>query len=212
MVDPTTVSVIGANRDTGSVSSPPEKKTKKDKPSTSISKKPTEKSTESKSATAKKMEELDQKWLDRFNHLETLLMSETFQPTFSSAVKVTPSHSPPGNVPKDTEPFFQLTSSERTGTDFSAMHQLASQLGSDTSTSEHTGQGSSASQHHPSSQLRSDLNRPESSPKRTGTDSSASKHQSTSQLRSDRHRPVSSSPKHTGSDSSASKQQSTSQL
>ena len=90
------------------------------------------------------------------------------------------------------------------------MHQSASQLDSDTLTSERTGQGSSASQHQPSSQLRSHLHQPESSPKRTGTDSSASKHRSTIQLRSDR--PISSSPKRTGSDSSASKQQSTSQL
>ena len=81
MVDPATVSVIGVINDTGSVSSPPstvpEKKAKKYKPSTSKSKKPTE-----KSATDKKMEELDQKWSDRFNHLEALLMSKTFQPTF----------------------------------------------------------------------------------------------------------------------------------
>ena len=98
LVDPATISVIGAISDTGSISSPPstvpEKKAKKDKPSTSKSKKPTE-----KSAIDKKMEELDQKWSDRFNRLEALLMSKTFQPTFSSAVNVTPSHSPPANVP-----------------------------------------------------------------------------------------------------------------
>ena len=82
----------------------PEKKAK-DKPSTSKSKKPTD-----KLATDKKMEKLDQKWSDRFNHLEALLMSKTFQPNCSSAVKVTPSHSPPANVPKHTEPFFQPTS------------------------------------------------------------------------------------------------------
>ena len=38
-------------------------------------------------------------------------MAKTFQPT-SSAVRVTP-HSPPANVPKDTELCFQPTSSER---------------------------------------------------------------------------------------------------
>ena len=123
LVDPAIISVVGAISDTGSVSSPPstvpEKKAKKDEPSSSKSKKPTE----SKSATDKKIEELDQKWSDRFNRLEALLMPKTFQPTFSSAVKVTPSHSPPANVPKDTEPFFQPTSSERTDPDSSAMHQ-----------------------------------------------------------------------------------------
>ena len=69
LVDPATVSVIGAVSDTASISSPPstipEKKVKKDKLSTSKSKKSTEKLT-----TDKKMEELDQKWLDRFNRLE----------------------------------------------------------------------------------------------------------------------------------------------
>ena len=112
-------------------------------------------------------------------------MSKTFQPTFSSAVKVTPSYSP-ANVHRDTEPFFQPTSSGRTGQDFSAMHQSASQLTQETVTLERTGQGSFVLLHQPSSQLRSDLHRPESSPKRTVSDSSAVKHQSTSQLASDR--------------------------
>ena len=130
LVDRSTISVIGAVSDTA-VSSPPftvpEKKTKKDKPSSSKSKTPVE-----KSATDKKTEELDQKWSDRFTRLEALLMSKTFQPTFTSAVKVTPSHSPPSNVPRDNEPFFQPTSSERTGQDSSAMHQSASQLSTGT--------------------------------------------------------------------------------
>ena len=124
---------------------------KKDKPSSSKPKKPVEKST-----TDKKMEELDQKWSDMFNRLEALLMSKSFQPTFSSAVKVTPSHSLPSNVPRDNEPFFQLTSSERTGQDASAMHQSTSQLSTGTVSSERTGLGFSAILHQPSSQLRSD--------------------------------------------------------
>ena len=205
-----TVSVIGAVSDTASVSAStsavPEKKTKKDKPSSSKTKKTVE-----KSATDKKMEELDQKWSDRFNRLEAVLMSKTFQLTFSSAVKVTPSHSPPANVPRDTEPFFQPTSFERTGQDSSAMHQSASQLSTGTVSSERTGQGFSALLHQPSSQLRSDLHRAESPPKRTVSDFSAVKHQSTSQLTSDQSGPDS-SPKRTGSDSSAIKQQSSSQI
>ena len=156
LVDPSTVAVIAAVSDTASISSPPdpvpEKKLKKEKPSTSKSKKTVE-----KSATDKKMEELDQKWSDRFNRLEALLMSKSFQLTFSSAVKVTPSHSPPAIFHRDTEPFFQPTSSERTGQDFSAMHRSASQFTQETVTSERTGQGSSALLHQPSSQLRSDL-------------------------------------------------------
>ena len=122
------------------------------------------------------------------------------QPTSSDDIRVTPSHSPPPTIPKDSEPFFQPTG--RTGTDSSAvMHQSASQPRSDVQLStEHTGKGISASQHLPSSKLRSDRQDSRSfSPKHTGTDSSA-KHQSTSQLKSDRHRPRS-SPRHTGKDS-----------
>ena len=58
----------------------PDKKPKKDEPSTSKSKKMVE-----RSVTDKKMEELDQKWSS--GCLEVLLMSKTFQPTFSSSVK-----------------------------------------------------------------------------------------------------------------------------
>ena len=104
LVDPSTVSVIGAVSDKASVSSPPEsvpeKKAKKDKPSATKPKKTVERSSD------KKMEELDRKWSDRFNRLEAVLMSKSFPPTFSSAVKVTPTHSPPSTVSKDTEPFF----------------------------------------------------------------------------------------------------------
>ena len=152
LVDPSTVSMIGAVSYNGSIShtpppplpplaAVPEKKAKKDKPSTSKSKKPVE----SKSATDKKMEELDQKWLDRFNRLQVLLMAMTLQPAFSSAVKVIPSHTLSANVAKDTEPFFQLTTSEHTGTAPSAMHQLTIQLESDPHlSSERTGKDSSA--------------------------------------------------------------------
>ena len=68
------------------------------------------KSVEATAATDSKIAELDQKGSDRFNRLETLLTAKNFQPTFSP-VKVTPSHSPPANVAKDMEPFFQPTSS-----------------------------------------------------------------------------------------------------
>ena len=55
-------------------------------------------------------------------------MAKTFQPTFSSAVKVSPSHSPPASIAKGSEPFFQPTSSGRTGMNFSvSISQPASQ-------------------------------------------------------------------------------------
>ena len=130
-------------------------------------------------------------------------MAKTFQPTFSSSVKVTPSYSPPASIAQDSEPFFQLTSSGRTGTDFSApMHQSDSHL-----SSECTGKDSSA-KHQSTSQLKSDRHRPRSlSPKRIGNDSSTTKHQSTNQLHSDRNRPRSS--ERTGTDPSATRHQST---
>ena len=76
-------------------------------------------------------DELDKKWTDSFNRLEALIMAKTLQPTFSSEVKLTPSHSTPASIPKDSEPFFQPTSG-RTRTDSSALgHQSASQPRSD---------------------------------------------------------------------------------
>ena len=202
LVDPSSVAVLGPVEPTTS-SSPavPEKKSKKDKVSSSSSKakKPT------KSAEDSKFDELDKKWTDRFNKLEALLLAKSLQPvdqpTFSAAVKVPPSRSPPATVNKDSEPFFQPVSSGRTGTDSSvSLHQSASQPGSETTTtsSKRTGKDTSASQHLSPSQLVTDQKsaRP-SSPGRTGKDS-ASEHRPASQPSSDRHRPVS----HTGTDPS----------
>ena len=147
LVDPSTVAVIGDVSDSGNVTSPPpiipEKKTKKDKvPSASKAKESTQ-----KSVTDSRYDELDKKWTDRFNRLEALLMAKTLQSTFSSEVKLTPSHSPPASIPKDSEPFFQPTSG-CTGSDSSALgHQSASQPGLDTQLpAERTGKDSSASQ------------------------------------------------------------------
>ena len=59
-------------------------------------------------STDQKFQELDQKWSDRFNRLEALLLAKTLdqpqqEPTFST-VKVVPTHSPPANVIR-SEPF-----------------------------------------------------------------------------------------------------------
>ena len=202
LVGPSSVAVLGPVEPTTS-SSPavPEKKSKKDKASSSSSK--AKKLT--KSAEDSKFDELDKKWTDRFNKLEALLLAKSLQPvdqlTFSAAVKVPPSCSPPATVNKDSEPFFQPVSSGRTGTDSSvSLHQSASQPGSETTTtsSKRTGKDTSASQHLSPSQLVTDQKsaRP-SSPGRTGKDS-ASEHRPASQPSSDRHRPVS----HTGTDPS----------
>ena len=144
-MDPSPVAVFGAVSESGTVTSHatvvPEKKTKKDKPSTSKVKKSSD-----QSATDSKYDEPDKKWTDRFNRLEALLMAKSFQPavqpTFSSDIWVTPSQSPPASIPKEAEPFFQPPAGH-TGTDSSAvMHQSASQPGSDVQLStERTGKG-----------------------------------------------------------------------
>ena len=94
LVDPATVSVIGAVDEQGTVKSPasaapPEKKPKKEKSSSSVK---SSKPSQSKASADVKIAELDQKWSDRFNCLEALLMARTFEPTFSSTVKVTLTH------------------------------------------------------------------------------------------------------------------------
>ena len=100
-VDPSSISVLGVVDNACVVQSPsvpPEKKIKKDK---TLSKpKKTMSSTEGKIA------DLDLKWPERFNRLEALLLSKSFQPSFSADVRVSPSHSPPANISKDSEPFF----------------------------------------------------------------------------------------------------------
>ena len=131
-MDPSTVSVIGVVGAASSEKSPvpPEKKTKKDKAPVKA-----KKDKASTSAAVDRFSELDQKWSERFNRLEALLLSKSLQPTFSSEVRVNPSHSPPVNVARDTEPFFQPahrdpadSSPKRTGPDICAAQQPVSCL------------------------------------------------------------------------------------
>ena len=107
LVDPSSVEVIGVVGDSQSSqvdSAPPEKKTKKDK-LPSKSKKPVE-----SSSTDSKISELDQKWSERFNRIESLLLSKSLQPSFTSEVRVSPAHTPPAGIRKDSELFLcQLT-------------------------------------------------------------------------------------------------------
>ena len=100
------------------LSAPPEKKKKVEEQKASASKsaksdEPAKSSSDNrpaKSSTDSRFEELDQKWSDRFNQLEALLMARTLErpqePTFST-VKVTPTHTP-ANVVR-TEPFIKPT-------------------------------------------------------------------------------------------------------
>ena len=103
----------------------PEKKTKKDKPPSTKSKK------SASSSTDDRFSELDAKWSERFNRLEALLMARSLEPSFSADVRVTPVHSPPATVSKDSEPFYQPSHrpvdsvAKRTGPDSDAALQLS---------------------------------------------------------------------------------------
>ena len=106
LIDPSSVSVIGVvgGPSTDKSPVPPEKKAKKDKPSV----KPKKSATATlSSATEDKLTALEDKWSDRFNRLESLLLAKSMEPAFSSDVRVAPSHSAPPNVTRDSEPFFQ---------------------------------------------------------------------------------------------------------
>ena len=92
------------------------KKKKEDKKATSDKPVKLDKSVKSSShrpssstSTKQKLEVMEQKWLDRFNRLEALLLAKSLdrpqEPVFA-AVKVTPTHAPPTNV-VSTEPFLK---------------------------------------------------------------------------------------------------------
>ena len=189
LVDPSSVSVIGVVDGQGSVKSPapvppPDKKPKKDNENSKKEKSPCTKM--SKHSTDEKFSEMDSKWLERFSRLEALIMAKSFEPTFSSKVKVTPTHSPPHDVGNTTEPFIRPSTSKLTGTGFSATkHQPTSQQ---SSTTKFPGTGSSANKHQPASQTNS--HQPTSTARFTGKISSAIVHQPTSPAKINRPTPA----------------------
>ena len=173
---------------------PPEKKTKKDKPS--VKPKKTTTATLS-SATDDKLTALEDKWSDRFNRLEALLLAKSMEPAFSSDVRVAPTHSAPTNVTRDSEPFFQPSNPsddafQRTGPDSSAALQPSagklvrdsSLLGS--SSSERTGPDNIASQQKSAGKLKGQS----TSQGRTGPDTASQKHKSTGKPSAGCHRPT----------------------
>ena len=85
LVDPSSVSVIEAVDEQGSVKSPapvppPDKKPKKDNKK---EKSPSTKASKHSLSTDAKFAELDNKWSERFSRLEALIMAKSFEPTFS---------------------------------------------------------------------------------------------------------------------------------
>ena len=115
-------------------------------------------------------------------------MAKSFEPTFSSNVKVTPNHSPPHDVENVSEPFIRpSTSTTLPGSGFSAeKHQPTSKAvtSQQTPTTKFPGTGSSASKHQPASQTKS--NRQTSTTRFPGQGSSATVHQPTSQTKTNR--------------------------
>ena len=171
LVDPTSVSVIGPiDKPTPAKpaleAQPPNKKIKKDtkkvgkkdnSPSSTVSKPP---------SADDKIADLDSKWAERFNRIEALLLSKSFEPQFSANVKVTPTHSPPASVERVSDPFIRPLSSSAAlpGTGFSAeKHQPTSKAltSQQSSSSKFPGTGSSAHKHQPASQTKT--SRPTSS-------------------------------------------------
>ena len=197
LVDPSSVSVIGVVSGPSADKSPapPKKKPKKEKPPAKSKK---SSSSTLSSATEEKLSALEDKWADCFNRLEALLLARSIEPTFSSDVRVAPDHPPPGNVTRDSEPFFHpidkpLDTSQRTGPDSSAALQpSAGKL-----TSEHALQGSStvkrtgpdtiASQQKSAGKLKAKVNI--STQGRTGPDTASQKHKSTGKPSTYSHRP-----------------------
>ena len=132
LIDPSSVTVVGAMDDQGILQSPgasseknkkpnPSEKTKthsskdskpaSDKPSKSLSK-------THRSSPDTRIDELDQKWFDRFNRLEALLLAKSLdrEPTFTT-VKVTPAHSPPSGSAISSKPFIKPQDTELSATD-----------------------------------------------------------------------------------------------
>ena len=118
LIDPSTVTVVGAVDDHGIVkcpgsSSDKKKKQNVDKPKAQTSKdskadKPSKSLKPTKSSQDSRFDQLDQKWSERFNRLEALLLAKSLEqpgPAFTT-VKVTPTHSPPKTV-VSSKPFIR---------------------------------------------------------------------------------------------------------
>ena len=139
LIDPSTVTVVGAVDDQGMLQSPgsssgAEKKKKDKKPAPEKPKSSKSKSTDpkpSKSSADNRIDKLDKKWADRFNRLEALLLAKSIEqpePTFQ-APKVTPTHPPPVGAVKSSAPFIrpstdQPTKSDLSGTGYSVAYRL----------------------------------------------------------------------------------------
>ena len=117
LIDPSVVTVVGAVEGQGIVKSPGSSSDKKnkntDKPKAQTSKeskadKPSKSLKPTKSSQDSRFDQLDQKWSERFNRLEALLLAKSLeqQGLAFTTVKVTPTHSPPKTV-VSSKPFIR---------------------------------------------------------------------------------------------------------
>ena len=138
LIDPSSVTVVGVVDDQGIVKSPgsssdkrkktnqPDKakdtKTSSDKPSKSLTK-------THRSSPDTRIDELDQKWSERFNRLEAILLSKSMdkEPTFAP-IKVTPAHSPPQSSAISSRPFIKPgQNTDQLATDLASQRPVADQ-------------------------------------------------------------------------------------
>ena len=133
LIDPSSVTVVGAVDDQGNLQSPGSSsgsdKKKKDKKTSSEKSKPGKSSDKpsksvdkpSRSSADARIDELDKKWADRFNRLEALLLAKSVdlpEPTFQ-APKVGPTHPPPVGAVKSSAPFVRPATNQPSSTDLS---------------------------------------------------------------------------------------------
>ena len=138
LIDPSSVTVVGVVDDQGIVKSPgsssdkrkktnqsdkaKDTKTSSDKPSKSLTK-------THRSSPDTRIDELDQKWSERFNRLEAILLSKSMdkEPTFAP-IKVTPAHSPPQSSAISSRPFIKPgQNTDQLATDLASQRPVADQ-------------------------------------------------------------------------------------
>ena len=110
-------------------------------------------------STNQKLEVMEQRWSDRFNRLEALLLAKTLdrEPTFST-VKVTPTHAPPATA-ISAEPF--LKPSGQPSSSSQPLHQPAASMSpatdlADTVAASKAGSDSSQPPHRPGTSRTTD--------------------------------------------------------
>ena len=144
LIDPSSVTVVGAVDAQGILQSPGSSSGKKKK--SNPAEKVKSSSSKDKAATTEKpskslsskahrsspdtrIEELDQKWSERFNGLAALLLAKSLdrqELTFAS-IKVAPAHSPPAESAISSKPFIRPQASDLSVTDLASQRQATDQ-------------------------------------------------------------------------------------